>query len=144
MEPLWKVKMKAICIKEKWWDAVEEKYPYAWDKAKKDEVDQIAHSEIMISLADEVARQVINKKRSKELCDSLETLFLVKYLPNRINLLCKLFTYKMNPHAALNENLDKFLTMIQDLNKGGEKIIDLYQDSRCYFTEFPTYSIWHI
>ena len=47
---MWQLKMKAILIKEKCWAAVEEKYAESLDEAGKKEMDQIAHSEIIIRL----------------------------------------------------------------------------------------------
>ncbi len=48
---MWQAKMKAVLIKEKCWRAVKAKM----SEDSKKEMDQIAHSEIMIRISDEVA-----------------------------------------------------------------------------------------
>ena len=123
---MWQVKMKAILVKEKCWKAVTQEYPAGTSDEKKLEMDEQAQCEIMIRLADDVARQVYTSKTAKELWDLLVKLFLTKSLPSRISLLCRLFTYKMDASLSLNDNLDKFLRMTQDLERCKDKISDAH------------------
>ncbi|CAN1135024.1 hypothetical protein LINPERPRIM_LOCUS15765 [Linum perenne] len=55
---MWKIKMKAVLIKEKCWAAVSQNWPADTSDLRKQELQEIAHSEIMIRLADDVVRQV--------------------------------------------------------------------------------------
>ena len=122
---MWQVKMKAILIKEKCWRAVNEDYlPGTTDLTKKD-LDQQAHSEIMIRISDEVARQVLDKVTAATLWQALQDLFLTKSLPNKVALLSQLFHYKMNTNNSLPENLDRFLKLTQDISRCGEDVSDL-------------------
>lgn len=69
---MWHVKMNAILIKEKCWKVVTGDYPgdYPGDMSPeaKQELDLVAHSEIMIRISNEVARQVIH-------CETVKTLW---------------------------------------------------------------------
>jgi len=138
---MWCVKMKAILIKQKCWKAISTPLPSppsTSDKGKETEeattayenqleLDELAHSEIMLRITDEVARQVVSKTTAKELWDALKDIYEVKSLPNRISLLCQLFTYKMNTAIPLTENLDKFLKLTQELEKCDDQIKETHQ-----------------
>ena len=119
---MWKIKMKAILVKEKCWKAVSDEWPKDTKDEEKTELQELAYSEIIIRLADDVARQVVSNTKPKALWDALESIYLNKSLPSRISLLCKLFTFKMNPSLTVNDNLDSFLRMTQDLERCKDKI----------------------
>ncbi|KAL9689897.1 hypothetical protein QQ045_010288 [Rhodiola kirilowii] len=63
---------------------------------QKIDMKELAYSEIMMRLIDDVARKVMHHTEPKTLWDELEKLYLVKSLPNRISLQIKLFTFKMD------------------------------------------------
>ncbi|CAN1127133.1 hypothetical protein LINPERPRIM_LOCUS29411 [Linum perenne] len=56
---MWKIKMKAILIKEKCYKAISEDWPAGTTEPQKWDMKEMAHSEIMIRLADDVAKQVV-------------------------------------------------------------------------------------
>ncbi|CAN1295066.1 hypothetical protein LINPERPRIM_LOCUS22707, partial [Linum perenne] len=64
---MWKIKMKAILIKEKCYKAISEDWPEGTTDAQKKDMKEMAHSEIMIRLADDVARQVVSHSEPKAL-----------------------------------------------------------------------------
>ena len=124
---MWQLKMKVVLIKEKCWPVVDESYPEDLDSAKKKEMDQIAHSEIIIRLSDEVVRQIITFDTAKTLWKGLVDLYQVKTLPSKISLLCRIFNFKMDVSVSLNDNLDRFLRMTQGLERCDDKIVDAHQ-----------------
>ncbi|CAM8954966.1 unnamed protein product [Rhodiola kirilowii] len=124
---LWKAKMKAILIKEKCYRAITQEWLDPTSAAKKEEICDIAHSEIMIRLSDEVLRQVVNIFDPKELWDTLESIYLTKSLPSRISLLSSLFNFRMNTSLSIQENLDTFLKMTQDLSRCKDKIEETHK-----------------
>ena len=68
---MWKVKMKAILIKGKCYKAISEEWPLSTSNAEKKDMQDLAHSEIMIHLADDVARQVVSHSQPKALWNAL-------------------------------------------------------------------------
>ncbi|CAN0860176.1 Retrovirus-related Pol polyprotein from transposon TNT 1-94 [Linum grandiflorum] len=124
---IWKIKMKAILIKEKCFAAVTEDWPANTSDLRKAELREIAHSEIMIRLADDVVRQVVSFSDPKLLWEGLESIFQSKSMPSRISLLSKLFTFKMDTGMSMHENFDAFLKMTQDLERCGDQIDDTHQ-----------------
>lgn len=87
-------------------------------------MDEHAHSEIMIRLADDVAREVVSKTSPESLWDALESLYIIESLFRKISLLCKLFTFKMDVNLSMNDNLDKFLRLIQELARCDDNVKD--------------------
>ncbi|CAM8956547.1 unnamed protein product [Rhodiola kirilowii] len=124
---MWKAKMKAILIKEKCWDAVAEDWQEGATKRYKRKLRDLAHSEIILRLSDDVARQVVSHTNPKNLWDALESIFLAKSLPNRISLLVRLFTFKMDTSITLQENLDLFLKVTQELKRCDDEIKPTHQ-----------------
>ncbi|CAM8965734.1 unnamed protein product [Rhodiola kirilowii] len=114
---MWKMKMKASLVKEKCYKAVTEEWIIPTFDQQKTDMKELAYSEIMMRLTDDVARKVMHHTEPKTLWDELEKIYLVKSLPNRISLQTKLFTFKMNVFMSLQENLDIFLKLTQALKK---------------------------
>ncbi|CAM8908946.1 unnamed protein product [Rhodiola kirilowii] len=121
---MWKMRMKAILIKEKCYMAVTEEWIVPTSDQQKIDKKELAYSEIMMRLIDDVARKVMHHTEPKTLWDELEKLYLVKSLPTRISLQTKLFTFKMDLSISLQENLDIFLKLTQDLKKCKDEIKD--------------------
>ncbi|CAM8963279.1 unnamed protein product [Rhodiola kirilowii] len=57
---MWKLKMKAVLIKEKCWDAISEEWPEGATDRHKKKLQDLAYSEIILRLSDDVARQVFD------------------------------------------------------------------------------------
>ncbi|CAM8920600.1 unnamed protein product [Rhodiola kirilowii] len=114
---MWKLKMKAVLIKEKCWKAIEDKWHVPTSDDAKKELRDLAHSEIMIRLTDNVARQFMTIDNPKDLWKKLEEKYISTSLPNRITLLSRLFNFKMDVNMSIQENLDIFLKLTQDLDR---------------------------
>jgi len=80
------------------------------------ERDEKAMDIIFINVADKVLRSRKHSKSAAEAWGTLERLYLVKILPNRVYLQLKVYNYMMQESKTLEENFDEFLKMILDLN----------------------------
>lgn len=122
--------MKAILIQQKVSKALDDpkKYPDAL-KAKPDEItemNEIAHSLIILHLSDDVLGQVERHKTAKELWEALDKFLLEKSLPNKIHLLQKLFSFKLDPENDLESNLSDFNRLVKCLAYNEKKFDDEY------------------
>ncbi|KAK4397562.1 hypothetical protein Sango_1592800 [Sesamum angolense] len=63
---------------------------------------------------------------AKELWDKLEQLYTETSLPSKLFLLEKIFRYKLDLSKNIEENLDDFTKLIQDIKLTGDKNIDDY------------------
>ncbi|KAL0415516.1 UNVERIFIED_CONTAM: Retrovirus-related Pol polyprotein from transposon TNT 1-94 [Sesamum latifolium] len=77
-----------------------------------------------------VARQrcetVGKLETAKELWDRLEELFTETSLPSKLFLLEKFFRYKLDLSKNIDENIDEFTKLVQDIKLTGDKNIDDY------------------
>ena len=83
---LWKLKMKALLGQQKCAQAIEgeETLPVGLTAAEKEEVVSRAHSTILLSLADEVLREVADETTAVGLWRKLESKYQKKSLTNRL------------------------------------------------------------
>ncbi|CAM8878013.1 unnamed protein product [Rhodiola kirilowii] len=124
---IWKVKMQAVLTKEKCWRAVTETWGAATSDERKKELQEQAHAEIMMRLSDDIIRQFVSITNPKTVWDKLDEIFLSKSLPSKITLLCRLFNFKMNQSWSIQEILDVFLKLTQDLARYEETIKETFQ-----------------
>ena len=97
---LWRVKMKAILVHQQIWSAIEKKAPSEKEtdetKAKREEkereIEERAHSSLLMTLSDDVLREVIEEKTAFGGWEKLRTLYLRKSLASRLYLKKRLFT----------------------------------------------------
>ena len=80
------------------------------------ERDEKAMDMIFINVGDKVLRNIENSKTAAEAWGTLDRLYLVKSLPNRVYLQLKVYNYRMQDAKTLEENVDEFLKMISDLS----------------------------
>ncbi|RVW55028.1 Retrovirus-related Pol polyprotein from transposon TNT 1-94 [Vitis vinifera] len=95
---LWKLKMKALLVQQK------------------------AHSAILLSLADEVLREVADETTVVGLWRKLESKYQKKSLTNRLYQKRRLHTLKMSEGMQVRDHLDNFNRIILDLNGVGVKV----------------------
>ncbi|KAL2232792.1 UNVERIFIED_CONTAM: Retrovirus-related Pol polyprotein from transposon TNT 1-94 [Sesamum indicum] len=119
-------KMKGILIQQKVFKAIEGSYVENVSEEKKRENDEFAYSSIILNLSDTVLRKVGKLESSKALWDRLEELYTEISLPNKLFLLEKFFRYKLDLSRNIDENLDDFTKLIQDIKFAGDKYIDEY------------------
>ncbi|KAL2252662.1 UNVERIFIED_CONTAM: Retrovirus-related Pol polyprotein from transposon TNT 1-94 [Sesamum indicum] len=123
---IWQQKMKGILIQQKVFKAIDGKYVENISEEKKQENDEFAYSSIVLNLSDTVLRKVGKLDSSKALWDKLEELYTEISLPNKLFLLEKFFRYKLDLSKNIDENLDDFTKLIQDIKLTGDKYIDEY------------------
>ena len=86
------------------------------DKRKKIEIEAKAHSAILLSLGDEVLREVADEDEALGLWNKLSSIYMKKSLANKLYLKKRLYTLKMDETRELRRHLDDFNKIILDLN----------------------------
>ncbi|KAL2232096.1 UNVERIFIED_CONTAM: hypothetical protein Sindi_1389600 [Sesamum indicum] len=118
--------MKGILIQQKVFKAIDSKYTDNISDEKKIQNDEFAYSSIILNLSDNVLRKVGKQSSSKDLWEKLEDLYTETSLPSKLFLLEKKFHYKLDLSKSIDENLDDFTKLIQDIKLTGDKNIDEY------------------
>ncbi|TYK20957.1 Retrovirus-related Pol polyprotein from transposon TNT 1-94 [Cucumis melo var. makuwa] len=93
------------------------------ESGKKD-MEEMTYSTILLYLSDKVLRLVDEATTTGELWKKLESLYLTKFLLNKLYLKEKFFGYKMDQSKGLEENLDEFQKIVVDLNNIGGEMSD--------------------
>ncbi|KAL0407949.1 UNVERIFIED_CONTAM: hypothetical protein Sradi_1729300 [Sesamum radiatum] len=118
--------MKGILIQQKIFKAIDGRYTENIFEEKRLENDEFAYSSIILNLSDSVIRKVGKLETTKELWDRLEELFTETSLPSKLFLLEKFFRYKLDLSKNIDENVDEFTKLVQDIKLTGDKNIDDY------------------
>ncbi|KAL0406364.1 UNVERIFIED_CONTAM: hypothetical protein Slati_3950300 [Sesamum latifolium] len=118
--------MKRILIQQKVFKAIDEKYLENISDEKKLENDEYAYSSIILNLSDSVIRKVGKQNSAKELWDRLEELYTETSLPSKLLLLETFSRYKLDFSKNIDENIDDFTELIQDIKLTSDKNIDEY------------------
>ncbi|KAL0385669.1 UNVERIFIED_CONTAM: Retrovirus-related Pol polyprotein from transposon TNT 1-94 [Sesamum radiatum] len=95
--------------------AIDGKYPENISEEKQLENDEFAYSSIILNLSDSVIRKVGNHNSAKELWDKLDELYTESSLPSKLFLLEKFFRYKLDASKTIDDNIDDFTKLIQDI-----------------------------
>ena len=88
------------------------------------EVEEKAHSIILLSLLDGVLREVASEETTAGLWKKLESLYMKKSLTNRLYLKQQLYTLKMKEGMLLCDHLDDFNRIILDMKNIDIKVDD--------------------
>ncbi|KAL2248429.1 UNVERIFIED_CONTAM: Retrovirus-related Pol polyprotein from transposon TNT 1-94 [Sesamum indicum] len=107
--------MKGILIQQRVFKAIDGNYLENVSEEKIQENDEFAYSSIILNLSDTVLRK-----------DKLEELYIETSLPSKLFLLEKFFKYKLDLSKNIDENLDDFTKLIQDIKLTSDKNIDEY------------------
>ena len=91
------------------------------------EMDELAYTSIILHLSDSVLRKVGKLDSTKELWERLESLYLTQSTPNKLFLLESFFSFKLDPSKDIDDNLDVFNKLVQDINNTGETLSDQYK-----------------
>ncbi|KAL0442085.1 UNVERIFIED_CONTAM: hypothetical protein Sradi_0147400 [Sesamum radiatum] len=118
--------MKGILIQQKVFKAIDGKYADNVSDDKKLENDEYVYSSIILNLSDSVIRKVGKQNSTKDLWNKLEELYTETSLPSKLFLLEKFFRYKLYLSKNINENIDDFTKLIQDIKLTGDKNINDY------------------
>ena len=122
---LWRIKMKALLVHQGLSTAIDAEALgklKASDANKAREIDSKAHSAILLSLGDEVLREVSKEKEALAIWEKLEALYMKKSLANRLYLKKKLYTLQMEDTKDLRKHLDEFNKIMLNLNSISVKI----------------------
>ena len=114
---LWKIKMQAILVQQNLILALDgvDALPDSWTKYHKEEVMQKAHSAVILSLGDDVLREVCKEKTVSGVWKRLDSLYMTKSIPNRLYAKQRLYSYKMDESRGVLEQLSEFHKIVQDL-----------------------------
>ncbi|TXG56626.1 hypothetical protein EZV62_017939 [Acer yangbiense] len=114
---LWKMKMKAMLVKEGLDIALdgEEKLPTDMKADEKKNWLKKAYSSLILGLGDKVLREVSKETTATGVWEKLEELYVSKTVPDRIYLKQRLFGFKMLDQRSMTDNMDDFRKIIQDL-----------------------------
>nr|KYP63309.1 Retrovirus-related Pol polyprotein from transposon TNT 1-94 [Cajanus cajan] len=94
------------------------------EERKRTKVLKKAYSAILLSLGDEVLREVAEEKTAMEIWKKLESLYLKRSLANRLYLKKRLYTLQMEEEKSLKKHVDDFNKIILDLKSIDVKIDD--------------------
>lgn len=119
--------MEAILVTEIFFEALSEDWPSGTTDATKKDIQDLAYWEIILRLSDGVLRRVVNHTKPKPLWDALENIYSSKSMPSRINLLSKLYGFRMDLWLFVEENLDMFLKLTHGLASRGEPFRKFHQ-----------------
>ncbi|KAK4280399.1 hypothetical protein QN277_012028 [Acacia crassicarpa] len=92
---LWKLKMKALLIKDNCLEFISTRPQEFTDDEKLKKIDELPISNLHLSLLDDILLGVKEKKSAKEIWDHLTKLYEVKSLHNKLFLKRKLYTLRM-------------------------------------------------
>ncbi|KAL8515268.1 hypothetical protein ACS0TY_014107 [Phlomoides rotata] len=92
--------------------------------AKKVEINEKAHSAIILCLGDKPLREVSKEKTAIDVWRRLESLYQTKSVSNKLYVKQKLLDFRMSDGKDLNEQLDTFNRYIDDLEDLDVKMED--------------------
>jgi hypothetical protein len=126
---LWRIKMRALLRQQglaKVLESQEEKIDIkTFDEiVKHGELEEKAHSIILLSLSDGVLREVANEETASGLWKKLESLYMKKSLINCLFLKQRLYTFRMQEDTPLCDHLDYFNRIILDMKNIDIKVND--------------------
>ncbi|KAL8516313.1 hypothetical protein ACS0TY_014829 [Phlomoides rotata] len=123
---LWKVKMKALLVHHGLSGALktDESEESSAAAAKKVEINEKAHSAIILCLGDKPLREVCKEKTAIDVWRKLESLYQTKSVSNKLYVKQKLLDFRMSDGKDLNEQLDTFNMYIDDLEDLDVKMDD--------------------
>ena len=121
---IWWVKMNALLIHQGLDATLLEEAITKIEKKRHTDMTKRAHSAIVLSLGDEVLREVTEENSVKAVWDKLEDLYLKKSLTNRLYLKKPLYALLMEDDKPLKKHMDDFNRIILDLKNIDVKIDD--------------------
>ena len=82
---------------------------------EKEDLLEWAHSAIMLSLGDEVLREIVDEETAVGLWLKLESRYMTKSLTNRLYMKQRLYTIRMKEGTPISDHLDEFNRIVIDL-----------------------------
>ncbi|KAH9717204.1 hypothetical protein KPL71_021739 [Citrus sinensis] len=128
---MWRIKMEALLITQGLGDAINPVIKSEDAEASSSrtpeqmaEIDKKARSTIILSLGDSVIREVAKEKTVAGLWAKLEQLYMTKSLANRLYIKKKMFSMRMIEGASLDEHIDEFNKVCDELEPIDEGLSD--------------------
>ncbi|KAL8462441.1 hypothetical protein ACS0TY_032644 [Phlomoides rotata] len=123
---LWKVKMKVLLVHHGLASALktDESEESSATAAKKVEINEKAHSAIILCLGNKPLREVSKEKTAIDVWRKLESLYQTKSVSNKLYVKQKLLDFRMSEDKDLDEQLDTFNRYIDDLEDLDVKLED--------------------
>ncbi|XP_057770222.1 putative late blight resistance protein homolog R1B-16 [Salvia miltiorrhiza] len=122
----WQQKMECILIQQNVYQVIDDSYDEDVDEKKKTQLNRLALSAIVLNLSECVLRKVGRMTSAKELWSKLEELYTGTSLPSKIFLIERFFRFKLDLNKKIDENVDEFTKLVQDIKLTGDKHIDEY------------------
>lgn len=119
--------MRGVLVQQKVSKAITGEFPATMTDDQRLESDELAYTSIILHLSDQVLRKVGKLDSAKALWDKLEEQYMSKSLPNKLFLLERFFSFKIDMSKDLDDNLDTFNKLVQDIANTGEKVSDEYK-----------------
>ena len=93
---------------------------------KKEEQDILnkAQSSLILSLGDRALREVSRETSDAAIWKKLESLYMTKFLANRLYLKLRFYSFKMQEGRSIEDQMDEFNKIIDDLTNVDVKIED--------------------
>ena len=123
---LWRIRMRAVLVQQglektlKGRDAL----PATLKDEEKDEKLEKAHGQIVLSLSNEVLREVAEETTPDGLWNKLEARYMTKSLTNRLYMKKKIYTLRMHEGTSIKDHIDEFNKVVLDLSNLDVKIDD--------------------
>ncbi|KAL2526103.1 Uncharacterized protein Adt_11157 [Abeliophyllum distichum] len=117
--------MKGILIQQKVSKASDNSYGPNVNEDQKKDFDELAYTSIILHLSDPVLHKVEKFDSTEKLLKKLEELYLIQSTPNKIYLLENFFSFKIDPSMDLDDNLDIFNKLVQDITNCGEMVPEI-------------------
>ena len=128
---MWKIKMEVLLITQGLRDAIEPATKIADSEVSSSttpehmaEIDKKARSTIILSLGDSVIREIAREKTVVRPWTKLKQLYMTKSLANRLYMKKKMFSLKIVEGASLNDHIDEFNKIRNDLETIDEGLSD--------------------
>ena len=103
---LWQIKMRALLKQQGLWAPLSKK---ATDSvtAEMAVLEEKTHSTIMVCLEDDIITEVAEEETASGLWLKLESLYMTKFLTNKLMMKQRLFSLHMQEGTSLRDHLDK-------------------------------------
>ena len=123
---MWQLKMEAILVQDGVDLALQgaENIPDGTSKEDLAGMDKKARSSIILNLSDEVLREVATETTAKSMWDKLKALYMKRTVENRLYLKQSLYMLRMVEGTSILSHLDKFDSLVMDLENIDAKIDD--------------------
>ena len=111
------VKMRALLVQQGLWKALKGKnaLPGTLSDEEKEDLLERAHSAILLSLGDEVLREIVDEEIAVGLWLKLESRYMTKSLTNHLYMRQRLYTIRMKESTPVSDHLDEFNRIVIDL-----------------------------